>query len=344
MTLSIIIVTYNSIKYLPHFIDSIIGQSYFVTQNSQPDIFIVDNASTDKTVKLIKDNFPSIKILRNVRNVGLCRAWNQAIESTQGEYILIMNPDLTLHQDFIKHSLARIKSNADLASVGGKLLKLKVNTLEEEGLANLEKTNILDSCGIVANKNRSFYERGAGQVDKGQFNNPEQVFGISGACMLLRRQALEYIKFGKQYFDENFFMYKEDVDLAWRLRLAGYVSYYEPQAIAYHHRRAKIKGKTTSFNILKNRLQKEDFINFYSYRNHLMLLLKNESWANFSRHFIYIFFYELKKFIFMLILENSNLTRSISYILKNFKSIYRKRKFNKRISATKPTQIRQWFE
>ena len=278
---SVAIVTHNSIKYLPDFLDSVLAQTYFLENNIKPEVIVVDNASSDKTVNFIKDNFPTVCLLRNVNNIGLPRAWNQAIQMTTGEYLLIMNPDLILDKDHIKHAVKILDEDQTVATVGGKLYRLKISNIIEGELAELEKTNIIDSCGLRAYKNRRFIDRGSGTIDKGHFSSKEEIFGISGSCILYRRSALEQVKFCNQYFDEDFFMYKEEIDMAWRLRLAGWTSIYTPDCIGWHHRRARSQEHASDLSIIKNRRQKQDFVNFHSYKNHLLLLLKNELPGNY---------------------------------------------------------------
>jgi len=162
--------------------------------------------------------------------------------------------------------------------------------------------------------------------------------------VMYRRSALEQIKFESEYFDHDFFMYQEDIDLAWRLRLNGWLVIYTPKAIGYHHRRACSQGKVSDWNIIRHRRQKEDFVNFFSYRNHLLLLRKNSLKINVFRHFPFIFFYELKKFLYVLILENSTLRRTIRDLIKLRKIVKQKRRFNMRIRKVKPEEIQQWFQ
>ena len=345
MKVSVIITTYNSMRYLPDFIDSIFEQSYFNEHKITPDIFIVDNASTDGTVKFIKDHYPTVYLLRNMNIISLSRTWNQAIRITQGEYILIMNPDLILHQDFIKVAVKVMQADQTVASVGGKLYQLKLVTFDNDITTGiLEKTNIIDSCGLQAFKNRSFAERGAGEVDQGQYNQTQEIFGISGACVMYRRQALEQIKYNDEYFDENFFLYKEDIDMAWRLRLAGWSSIYTPQAIAYHHRRARSLKDKSFLKVIKYRRRKESFVNFYSYRNHLLLLRKNIIYQNFFAHFIYICFYELKKILYVLILENSTWRHALKDLIKFNNNNRKKRQLNMRLRKVKVGEMQAWFE
>ena len=110
------------------------------------EIIVIDNASTDKTVKIIQDTFPTVHLMRNVNNIGLCRAWNQGIQMTSGEYVLIMNPDLILDKEYAKQSLKILAADQTVASVGGKLYQLKVISLDEDGLSNLEKTSCPVGC------------------------------------------------------------------------------------------------------------------------------------------------------------------------------------------------------
>ena len=340
---SIIIVTFNAMKYLPDFLESIFEQTYFVEKEELPEILVVDNASTDKTVDYIRKNFPQVNMLRNVNNIGLCRAWNQGIRMTSGEYVLIMNPDLVLDANFLKRALKVMEEDELIASVGGKLYQLRLEG--EEDLFILEKTNILDSCGIQAFKNRRFIERGAGEVDKGKYNERQDVFGISGALVLYRRKALEQVKFGEEYFDEDFLMYMEDIDMAWRLRLAGYRAVYVPKALGYHHRRARSQDKNVkNLAVVSHRRSKDDFVNFYSYKNHLMILKKNLFTGNFLRHCVYIFWYELKKFVYMLLFETGNLFKTWRILLKLRGKNKQKRRLNMRLCRVKTEEMRGWFE
>ena len=167
---SVCIVTYNSMKYLPYFLDSIFHQSYWRERGESPDIFIVDNASSDKTVEYIRTNFPAAHLLRNVNNIGLSRAWNQAIKMTHGEYLLIMNPDVILDEKFLSTLVKDMEDDAGLGSAGGKLYQLD---FEKEGdyLIAPAKTTTLDSCGLLGYKSRRFVDRGAGEKDLSLFYN-----------------------------------------------------------------------------------------------------------------------------------------------------------------------------
>ncbi len=343
--LTVIAVTYNSLKFLPAFMESLYNQTYFKSAGSLPEIFIVDNASTDGTVKFIKEHYPNVRLLRNIKNVGLPRAWNQALRLSHQKFALITNPDVILDKDFIKLTMQAMAADNNLSCVGGKLYRLKTaGYREENSLFDFEKTNYLDSCGLLAYKSRRFIDRGGGEIDRGQYDQAEEVFGISGACVLYRRRALEAVKYEEQYFDEDFFIYQEDIDLAWRLRLAGWSALYLPSARGYHHRRARVFTRHNWYNVLKYRRQKDAFVNFYSYRNHLFLLYKNSLPVNFLLHLPFILFYELKKFIYVLILENSTWRRAWRDCFKFFKVMRRKRRVNMRLKRVSSAEMRTWFK
>jgi GT2 family glycosyltransferase len=328
-------------KYLPYFLDSIFCQTYWSGREEAPDIFIVDNASSDKTVDYIRSNFPTVHLLRNVNNIGLARAWNQAIRMTHGEYVLLMNPDVILEENFLSILVKDLAADTGLASAGGKLYQLDFEK-EEDYLISPLKTNILDSCGLLGYKSRRFIDRGAGEQDLGKYNQKEEVFGITGACLLLRRSALANIKFGEEYFDENFFMYQEDIDLAWRLQLAGGRSLYDPASLGWHHRRAR-SGQNSQLATIAYRRGKENLVNYHSYKNHLMLLYKNELKNNLLLDFPHIFWYELKKIVYVLIFEAGNFFRCWAEIFKNRGNLKKKRRLNMQLKKVRAEEIRKWF-
>jgi len=319
---TIIIVTWNSIKYLPDCLKSIFEQTF-----RDFSVIIIDNGSIDDTVNYIKKNYPQIFIKENQENIGFAKANNQGISLANSEYALLCNQDIILEKDFLEKALQTIKSDQKIASVGGKLLKI-------QDLPVSKKPDIIDSCGIKASKSHYFKEIGANKKDQGQYNKLNEVFGISGALVLFKKQALEQIKFQEEYFDENYFSYKEDIDLAWRLRLAGYKSICNPNAVAYHVR---------SISKLTGRKIRPVSINQLSYKNHLLTIIKNQTLLNLVIYFPFILFFEIKKIIYILLLEQSTLISLLEYF-KQIPSALKKRKFimlNKKVSSK---EIRKWFK
>lgn len=321
--ISINIVTWNSLKYLPDCLKSIKNQTF-----TDYAILIIDNASTDGTLEFLSKNYLDINVLKNSENFGYSAAHNQGIRLAQAEYILCMNPDIILEPEFLSHLIKEAVKNPTLGSLSGKILR-KTGDLKEKG--NSVK---IDSTGLKIYKSRRAVNRGEGEDDLEKYNKNEEVFGHSGALVLYSKKALENVKISDEYFDEDFFAYKEDIDLAARLRLFSWHSLYIPEAIAYHYRSVKKELKRES------RLTP---INYYSYKNHLLWLVKNEFCSNFWCDFIFICWYELRKIIYLLIFEPQTL-KSIVKFFQQLPEALKKRKIIMARKKIEAKEIRMWFQ
>ncbi|TSC95426.1 MAG: Glycosyl transferase, family 2 [Parcubacteria group bacterium Athens1014_10] len=335
---SVNLVTWNNLKFLPQCLDSILNQTF-----NDFSVLIIDNASHDGTIKFLEKHYPQVALLKNARNLGFSKSHNQGVKFAikKGfEYVLIINPDIILTPDCLRNLVQTMENNEEAASAGPKLLKIQTGNSE---LGEKIKTGIIDSCGLKILKSRRIVDRGAGEIDKGQYGKEEEVFGISGALVLYRSKALEDVKIDSEYFDEDFFAYKEDVDLAWRFRIRNWKNLYQPKAIAYHYRTAAIKERVKLGEIIKNRKEKSESVNYYSYKNHLLLLVKNEFFLNFFSAFPIVLLYELRKFIYILLFEQKTL-KSFWQFLKEFPRILKKRKVimkNRKIGAK---EMSRWFK
>lgn len=298
--LAVNIVAWNSLPYL---------QGLFASFEEQTvrdfSVTVVDNASTDGTIQWIEQNALGTTVLRNFKNQGFARAHNQAIslmlsrwaQSDWAErYILICNPDIEFAPDCLERLIAYMDANPDIGLAGPKLLRATFVAEGDDGQRQTERGNIIDSTGIVVFKTRRHADRGAGEMDTGQYDSAIDVFGISGACLLIRASVLEVLKQQEEWFDEDFFAYKEDVDLAWRAQRFGLKARLIPEAIAWHHRRAaSAKQGFLWIKAFIARFRKPAHVNFYSTRNHLWLIWKNDEWMNRLWHLPWIGLYELGK-------------------------------------------------
>lgn len=318
--LSINLVTYNAEKYIKLCLNSIFEQNFVDFE-----IIIVDNSSSDQTISIIERDFLSknqnIKLIKNSENLGFATAHNIAINNSNSEYILLLNQDIILEKNYISYLINFLDNNKEYSSCNGKLLKLKFNKEN-----NFEKTNIIDCLGLSHNLGFKFKNLEEGSVDSEKYNKDFDIWGVSGALPLYRRSHLYEVAYLKndnyEVFDERFFMYKEDIDLAFRLKNIGYKSRYLYKAIAYHERGLKNKK-----NILEKIKEKRnnDFLNYLSYRNHFITLKKNLNIKIIFFHFIFIFFEESKKFIFYLFLKPSIVFKTFKYFFKNKIRYERKR-------------------
>lgn len=326
-------------KYLPDCLRSVFSQSY-----KDFSVLIIDNGSTDEMFDYLRENYgEKIATLRNFKNLGFSRGHNQGIglaKKGNAEFILIINPDIILSSNFLENLVFETEKTRGGGSFGGKLLKIKERDLEEKGVP---ESKIIDSSGLKILKSRRVAERGGGERDNGQYEKLEEVFGVSGAAALYRLEALENIKINDEVFDEDFFAYKEDVDLAWRLRLLGWKAFYVPTAVAFHYRLASGKEKISVIETIKSRKEKPRTVNYFSYKNHFLMIFKNEYFSNFLIHFPYILWYELKKFIYLLFFEPGTLKSLVRFFIQ-LPKIWQKRKIIMSQARFGPEEMRAWLK
>ena len=331
---SINIVTWNSSVYLPFCLNAIFQQTY-----RDFNVLIIDNASSDGTLDYLQTNYPKVKILRNTQNLGYARAHNQGIKLTKSEYILIMNPDVILTPNYLKNVVEVADRRKDMASFGGKLLKFH---FKPQDLREIEFTDKIDCVGIQPLKSRKFVNLGEGQAQDSNYQEQKEIFGATGALLFLRRNDLENVRIIDEYFDEDFYVYKEDIDLAWRLQLFGYRCLYLPSALAFHHRQAQALTSEKLKEVIISRRSKAKIVNYYSYRNHLFLLLKNEFLSQILWYIPQIFWFELKKFVYLLFFETSTL-RAYMDLIKLLPKMLRKRKLILKNKKKHLLSIKKWF-
>jgi GT2 family glycosyltransferase len=339
--ITIIIVTWNSMRYLFDCLESLMHQTF-----RDFSVLVIDNGSKDNTVEFIRSYYPTAAVLQNFKNVGFSKAYNQGIKMSKSEYVLVLNHDVILNENFLSELILFANSHPQAGSFGGKVLKLYSQDVDPVngggGLRSAVKSDIIDSTGLVIYKNRQVVDRGEGEKDEGQYNRTEQVFGISGACVMYRRQALEDVKIKDEYFDNSFFAYKEDIDLAWRLRLYGWESWYISTAVVYHHRHfSGLDGKKAT-KIISERRQISRFLRSLSFRNHHLMLVKNEIAINFFYHLFPICWREAKLIIYSLIFEPF-LFRSAVKLFRQLPFTLIKRRVIMGHRKASAKEMRRWF-
>lgn len=277
---SIVIINYNTKKYLEPCIQSLLAQTW-----SEKEIIFLDNDSSDGSFEFVSEKYPRIKAIKNSKNLGYASACNQGIKLAKGKYVMTINPDIIFEKDYVEHCVRKMEENKLIGAIGGKIYKYNYE--------NNHKTSFIDTVGIFCYRNRRFIDDGQGLEDKGQFDEEKEVFGVSGACPVYRREALEEVKYKDEYFDENFFMYKEDIDISWRLRLAGWKCWYLPSAIANHGRGTGALKRFTHLEVAKNRSRLNKNQKYFSFRNQRLTQLKNELGGNFIKDFFPILWKEI---------------------------------------------------
>ena len=219
----------------------------------------VDNASTDGTAERLEAG--ADRVIRSDRNLGYAGGMNAGIAATTGEFVLTMNADIFLEPRFITELLADLEVHPGAAGAGGKLLRPSVPGASAE---------IIDNAGgHILTPSYALRERGHGEVDTGQYNVPGDVLTIPGSAALFRRAALEDVRDSGGYFDQDFFAYKEDADICFRLRHRGWTLRYVPAAEARHLR--GWGGDRTP----GSRARVSPLARYHSFKNRHLFILKN---------------------------------------------------------------------
>jgi len=334
--LAVSLVTYNAERYLPFLLNSLNNQTF-----QDFSLLVIDNGSTDRTIAYLKENYPPVKVVAHPRNLGFAESHNQAIAWTESDYVCVLNQDVVLEPDYFKIIIDFLEKHLQVGAAAGKIL-----TWDFE---NNEKTRIIDSLGLVIFKSHRAIDKAQGRLDEGEFESPEEIFGVSAAVAVYRRNSLERIKIKaitahEEYFDESFFSYKEDVDLAYRLRLNDWQAWYLPQAIAYHDRNVKGQANLSDRATHLARQDKDRLVRIYSYKNHLLTLVKNEFFGNFFKFFLPIFWYEFKKFIYLLFFEQSTLKGLVMFFAQLGLALKKRRYIIKNIRKVKAPDLAKWYQ
>ncbi len=247
------IVTCNSRRYIRACLDAVLGQ-----EGVDLEVVVVDNASADGTLDELAHYAGRIRLIRNSRNTGFAAAQNQAIAAGGGEWVLSLNPDALLSRDFVAKLVAAGGVDARVGTVCGRLLSIG------PGFEPLAEPRI-DSTGIYFTPDMRHFDRGWRQPDNGCYRHMEYVFGATAAAALYRRAMIEDISIGGEFFDPDFFAYREDADVAWRAQLLGWRCVYEPAAVAWHVRTV----------VPDNRRAVPAVLNMHSVKNRFLLRIKN---------------------------------------------------------------------
>lgn len=231
-TLSVVIVNYN----VKHFLEQCLISVFKASQNIDVEVFVVDNASVDGSVEMIKRKFHQVKLIKNKKNVGFSKANNQAIKEAQGKYILLLNPDTIVQEDTFTKCLEFMEKHPDAGGLGIKMIDGSGEFLPESKRAlPTPWVAFYKIFGLskIFPKNKKFGKYHLTYLDKNQ-NHVVDV--LSGAFMLIRKSVLDEIGL----LDEDYFMYGEDVDLSYRIQKAGYKNYYFSESQIIHY-----KGEST---------------------------------------------------------------------------------------------------
>ncbi len=234
------VVTSNGMEFLPELCASLASQTGVSLQ-----VQVVDNASNDGAERFVRARYPQATFLRNVRNLGVSAARNQAVrlalaawnaEERASRYVLCVDPDVMLTPGCLEALVAEAEAHPDAAAVCGKILRAFREPGSEDPVTDLVRSDVIDSLGVETDRFRRFRLRAAGAMDQGQWDQACSVFAAVPSLVLYRASALEDVRDGDWFFDPDISGPMADADLAWRLRLRGWGIRVTPKAVAYRFR------------------------------------------------------------------------------------------------------------
>jgi GT2 family glycosyltransferase len=289
------------------------------------EILVIDNASTDGTIDILEQFEDRCRIIYNGDNIGFAAAQNQAINHSRGEWVLTLNPDVLLLPNFIQALVDAGQIDPKVGTICGKLLTIK-STFD-----HLE-TPLVDSTGIYFTPMLRHLDRGSQEVDNGHYLNYEYVFGATAAAALYRRSMIEDVAIDDEFFDPDFFVYREDADVAWRAQLFGWRCIYTPHARGYHVR-----------NVLPgNRRALPSEINMHSVKNRFLMRLKNMTGDLYRRNWLSITARDAVVLSCCLVREQSSL-KAFWYVARNWRRVLKKREVIMSRRRVSDEYLASWF-
>lgn len=268
MRVSVIIPNWNGRDLLADCLNSLKNQSY-----QDFEIILVDNGSTDSSVDYVTSYFSQVKIIKLTENFGFARAINEGVRLSQAKYVVLLNNDTSCDKNWLSSLVECVDRHPEVVSVNSKLL-------------NFYNRKIIDGVGILINEVGQARSIGWQEEDRGQYDKEQYIFGATAGASLFRRE--DFVKAG--LFDEQFFMYYEEVDFAFRAQFVGLQSIYCPKAVVYHKHKATAKKLSQHIEYWQFRNMTQTIIKDFP----TSLLLKDFRWLKIILVHFNTIFYQLK--------------------------------------------------
>lgn len=309
---SVIIVTCGVNDYLRSCLDSLRQQTYPAAE-----IIVIDNSLKQDFGQQIIQRYPGIRLYSDSQNLFYCEALNRGIKMSKGDFILCLNDDVVLDERFIQEALKGFGIDERIGMVSAKILRYDGKTI--------------DSTGLFLSPWRAAKERGYGVNNIAGYEKEGYIFGVNGAVAFYRRAMLENIRIDADYFDADYRMFYEDLDIAWRAQNFGWRAYYVPKAIAYHIRGGTARESPGIDKAYARRYLSDD-LHLDLIKNRYITLVKNESASDFLLHLPFILFYEFFAWSYILFFRPRIIKKIFLNlrILKILNSAFKKRRLIKK--------------
>ena len=251
---SVIVLNYNGMRFLRTCFDSLAGCTY-----PRLELLMVDNGSTDDSIRFVQENYPLVQVLNSGGNIGYSAGNNLGIAAAKGEYVVLLNNDVEVTPGWVEPLVEEFESDPSIAACQPKILHLvDRHKFEYAGAAG----GWMDLFGYPFLRGRVFNTT---EEDRGQYDDSVDLFWTSGAAMAIRKSALEHTG----DLDVDFVHHMEEIDLCWRMHLQGYRLRVRPDAVIYHYAGGTIKPDSYAKI-------------YWNHRNSLLMLLKNLGWPRLS--------------------------------------------------------------
>jgi GT2 family glycosyltransferase len=245
--IAVVILNWNGKKFLQQFLPSVLSATY-----SNYEVIVSDNGSTDDSIAFLQNNYPAIRIIKLEDNRGFARGYNDTLRQVEADYYALLNSDVEVEKNWLEPMVDLLEKDKSIAACQSKLLYFHDKKMfEYSGAAG----GWLDKYGYPFARGRVFH---VCEEDRGQYDEAAPVFWASGAALFIRARVFHEMK----GFDPYFFAHQEEIDLCWRIQLAGYKIYACPASVVYH-----VGGGT-----LPKENSRKTYLNF---RNNRIMLSKN---------------------------------------------------------------------
>jgi len=301
----VIVVMDYQLRYFEKLAQSIYDQTY-----PNIELVLVDKTETTSTRHLTRpaiDNNPC-KIIPFREPAGFARNYNCGIRHSTGDFVFVLNLDTILNTRCIEKLVSAISLDSSVGCVSPKILRMDENQ-------ELYKPAVLDSAGMYLLRMMRHLDRGGGEVDCGQYDRLEYVFGVTGAGAFFRRSCLDEVAISGQFYDEDFWSYREDADLSWRMQNYGWKCLYTPEAVMHHARTLK-PGKRSGNSRLAN---------MHSVKNRYLLMINNMSLGTYFRNAPQIWFRDMIVLTGCFLVEQYSL-KGLWYVVRNLRRLFQKRR------------------
>jgi GT2 family glycosyltransferase len=321
--ITVSLVTYDGAAWLRGCLESLLAQDV-----SDYELLIHDNASTDDSAHILAEHVDGdarASLFRSPSNVGYAAAHNRNIAAAKGEFVLLLNQDVELDAGFLSAVVAAFAGRPQIGSVQPRLRQL------DDAGGRLET---LDTTGLRMGRDRRAVSRSQGLADGADHQVSGRVWGVDGPAPAYRRQALEMARLPRgdgswEVLDEDFFLYKEDVDLAWRLSRLGWTAWYEPSALGWHARGTGGTGATSLLDVARTNRTIRFEAKALSWRNQRLMQIKNEDFGGYLRDLPWIMRRELLSMAFIMVFDPRRLA-AVAATLRLAPSAMRKRGYLQR--------------